>query len=72
MQLRIVPNFPFRSPLHGYRADLTSQDGEDGLIAHIVKKSRRKISTALNSAHGTASFIPIAIALCGAMAGAAS
>lgn len=38
MQLRIVPNFPFRSLLHGYRADLTSQGGEDGLIAHIVKK----------------------------------
>jgi len=38
MQLRIGPSFPFRSPLHGYRADLTSQGGEDGLIAHIVKE----------------------------------
>lgn len=38
MQLRIVPSFPFRSPLHGYRADLTWQGGEDGLIAHIVKE----------------------------------
>jgi hypothetical protein len=39
MQLRIVPNFPFRSPLHGYRADLTSQGGEDGLAIEANVRS---------------------------------
>jgi hypothetical protein len=37
MELRIVPLFQFRSPLQRYEGNITSQSGEDGLIAHIVK-----------------------------------
>lgn len=37
MQLQIAQVFPFFSPIHDHAANVTSQYGEDGVIAHIVK-----------------------------------
>ncbi|MGE3332149.1 MAG: hypothetical protein AB7I36_00780 [Rhodospirillaceae bacterium] len=38
MQLHLIQTFPFQSPLFQYVSNVTSQNGEDGLIAEIIKR----------------------------------